>query len=69
MIIIYFCIYQGVKLSGKIAIYTGLMPFILLLILIIRGFFLPGSFSGIYYLFKPDLSKIFEASIWRAAVA
>ena len=58
LILTYICISKGVKISGKIAIYTGSLPFILLVIIIIRGFFLQGSFDGLYYLFKPDFQKL-----------
>jgi SNF family Na+-dependent transporter len=34
------------------------------MILLIRGLFLEGSSTGIAYLFKPDLSKIFDISVW-----
>ena len=54
MIICFICVSKGVKTSGKIAIYTGLLPYFLLCVLILRGIFLPGSFYGLYYLFKPD---------------
>jgi SNF family Na+-dependent transporter len=64
----YFCIAKGVKVSGKIAVYTGSLPFLILCILIIRGLFLPGSFNGLYYLLKPDFRKIFSLSIWSEAV-
>lgn len=42
-IIIYFCIAKGVKISGKIAVYTGTLPFVLLIILIFRALFLDGA--------------------------
>ena len=64
----YFCTAKGVKVSGKIAVYTGSLPFLILCILIIRGLFLPGSFNGLYYLLKPDFGKIFSLSIWSEAV-
>ena len=69
MILVYFCVQKGVKLSGKIAVYTSSLPFILLIILILRGIFLPGALNGLYYLFKPDFTRIFEPGISRAAVA
>ena len=68
MMIVYFCIAKGVKISGKIAVYTGILPFFLLLVLIIRGLFLPGALDGFFYAFKPDLKKILYPSIWCAAV-
>jgi len=68
MMIVYICIAKGVKISGKIAIYTGILPFFLLFVLILRGIFLPGALDGIFYAFKPDFKKILYPSIWCAAV-
>lgn len=50
----FICVSKGVKTSGKIAIYTGLLPYFLLCVLILRGIFLKGSLDGLYYLFKPN---------------
>ncbi len=63
MVIVYFCIAKGVKLSGKIAIYSSTAPYILLIILFLRGIFLEGAGEGLYYLFKPDFSKLFELQV------
>ncbi|CAD8144099.1 unnamed protein product [Paramecium pentaurelia] len=64
LIIVYFCIKEGVETSGKIAIVTATSPYILLVILLIRGLMLEGSIDGIYYLFKPDFVKLFNPSVW-----
>ena len=54
-------------LSGKIAVYTATSPYIFLFILMLRGLFLEGAFDGIYYLFTPDLNKLWESKIWVKA--
>ena len=54
-------------LSGKIAVYTATSPYIFLFILMPRGLFLEGAFDGIYYLFTPDLNKLWEGKIWVEA--
>ena len=63
MLVVYFCIAKGVKLSGKIAIYSSTAPFFLLIILLLRGLFLEGGLQGIYYLFIPDFSKLFNLQV------
>lgn len=68
MICVFFCIFKGIKLSGKITIYTAIAPYILLMILLIRGVFLDGAFDGLIYLLKPDLSKLFSLSVWVDAI-
>ena len=60
LLICFACIAKGVKVSGRITVYTGTLPYLFLIILILRGIFLPGALEGLYYAFKPDFSKIFE---------
>ena len=36
-------------------------------VLTFRLLFLDGAFKGIYYLFKPNLNKIFDINVWVAA--
>ena len=55
---------EGVETSGKVAIVTASAPYILLIILLIRGLTLEGASSGLYYLFKPYLVKIFDPMVW-----
>lgn len=43
---------------------TATSPYILLIILLIRGLMLEGASEGIYYLFKPDFEKLFNPSVW-----
>lgn len=49
---------NGVKQSGKIVVVTALMPYVLFIILAIRGFFLEGAIDGIRYMLIPDFSKL-----------
>ncbi len=55
------------KLSGKINYFTALFPYVVLLILGIRGWTLPGADIGINYYIKPDLAKIKEIGVWKDA--
>lgn len=55
---------EGVGTSGKIAVFTASSPYVLLVILLIRGLMLEGASEGIYYLFKPDFAKLFSPSVW-----
>jgi SNF family Na+-dependent transporter len=68
MVLVFFSIYKGIKLSGKITIYTAIAPYVLLIILLFRGIFLTGASKGLVYLFYPDTSKLFQLSVWTDAV-
>jgi NSS family neurotransmitter:Na+ symporter len=69
-LIVYYCLKDGITVSGQIAIFTAISPFAFLLIFMIRNFFLDGAIDkGLYYLFYPDFSKIFTLKIWAEAAS
>lgn len=42
----------------KVAYFTATFPYMMLLILLIRGITLPGAGKGIYYYLYPDLNRL-----------
>ncbi|KAM9325798.1 sodium- and chloride-dependent creatine transporter 1 isoform 3-T3 [Gastrophryne carolinensis] len=63
-VLVYFCVWKGVKSTGKIVYFTATFPYVVLLILLIRGAMLPGAVEGIIYYLKPDWSKLGAAQVW-----
>lgn len=63
----YFCIFRGVKLVGKIVWWTVPLPWLMLLILTVRGLTLPGSMQGLSYYLDPDFSQLARPIVWRYA--
>ena len=63
-IIVFFCIFKGIKSSGKVVYFTSVFPFVVLIILGINGWTLKGSEVGMLYFFKPDFLKLTEANVW-----
>jgi len=63
----YLCIFRGVRLVGRIVWLTVPLPWIMLLILAIRGLTLPGAGEGIAFYLNPDWSELSKPSTWRFA--
>lgn len=68
-IIIYFCIWKGPKSTGKVVYFTATFPYVVLIILLVRGVMLPGSAKGIEYFIKPKWELLLDAKVWVYAAA
>ncbi|XP_070554248.1 sodium- and chloride-dependent glycine transporter 2-like [Ptychodera flava] len=64
---VFFCLFKGIKSSGKVVYFTATFPYLCLLILLIRGVTLPGASEGIKYYMQPNWELLLNAKIWRAA--
>ncbi|XP_034743606.1 sodium- and chloride-dependent GABA transporter 3-like [Etheostoma cragini] len=66
-VICYFSIWKGVRSSGKVAYFTATFPYVMLLVLLIRGLTLPGAWDGIYFYLYPDLNRLANLQVWLEA--
>ncbi len=66
-VVMYLCIFRGVKLVGKIVWLTVPLPWIMLFILAVRGLTLPGSMKGLVYYLDPVWSELAKPATWRFA--
>ncbi|CAF1020392.1 unnamed protein product [Rotaria sp. Silwood1] len=69
--LVFICLCRGIKTSGKLRLYivyfTAVFPYVILLILGIRGWTLPGMSQGIYFYMKPDLKRLADQRVWNDA--
>ena len=66
-IIVYFCIWKGVKSSGKVVYVTAIFPYFVLIIMLVRGLTLEGAHAGLEYFFIPKWENLAKPSVWANA--
>ncbi|XP_028319877.1 sodium- and chloride-dependent GABA transporter 2-like [Gouania willdenowi] len=68
-IICYFCVWKGVKSTGKVVYFTATFPYVMLIILLIRGLSLPGALQGVVFYLLPDPARLTDPQVWMEAGA
>ena len=61
----YFCIFRGVRLVSKVVMWTVPLPWLMLLILAIRGLTLDGAVQGLEYYLEPNWDRLANPETWR----
>lgn len=54
-----------ISLYSQVVYITATFPFIMLLVLLIRGVTLPGAAEGIKFYLYPDISRLADPQVWN----
>ena len=63
----YFSSWKGLKSIGRVVWVTCLLPYVILTILLVKGFTLEGCGKGLKYLFIPDWNQLADINVWKSA--
>uniref|UniRef100_A0A5F9DW48 Solute carrier family 6 member 7 n=1 Tax=Oryctolagus cuniculus TaxID=9986 RepID=A0A5F9DW48_RABIT len=66
-VIVFLCILKGVKSSGKVVYFTATFPYLILLMLLVRGVTLPGAWKGIRFYLTPQFHHLLSSKVWIEA--
>ncbi|GFY68002.1 sodium- and chloride-dependent glycine transporter 1 [Trichonephila inaurata madagascariensis] len=66
-IVVVLSLLKGIKTSGRVVYFTATFPYVILIILFIRGVTLEGSYDGMYFYLVPDFVKLFDIQVWQDA--
>ncbi|MFH1548978.1 MAG: sodium-dependent transporter, partial [Planctomycetota bacterium] len=64
---VYFIICKGVLRVGKVVMITVPLPVLLLVLIAIKSFTLPGAWEGIKYYITPNFAALMNPQVWLAA--
>ncbi|KAF3845765.1 hypothetical protein F7725_002843 [Dissostichus mawsoni] len=62
-VVCYFCVWKGVRSTGKVVYFTAVFPYVMLAILLVRGLTLPGAWQGVVYYLYPDPSRLADLQV------
>ncbi|CAC5374384.1 Sodium- and chloride-dependent neutral and basic amino acid transporter B(0+),Sodium- and chloride-dependent taurine transporter,Sodium-dependent noradrenaline transporter,Sodium-dependent proline transporter,Sodium-and chloride-dependent glycine transporter 1,Sodium-dependent neutral amino acid transporter SLC6A17,Sodium- and chloride-dependent GABA transporter ine,Sodium- and chloride-dependent GABA transporter 3,Sodium- and chloride-dependent betaine transporter,Sodium- and chloride-dependent GABA trans len=64
---VFLCLFKGVKVLGKVMHFAAPFPYLVLLVLLIRGLTLPGAVEGIKFYIIPRWEKLADFQVWGDA--
>ncbi|XP_038630786.1 sodium- and chloride-dependent neutral and basic amino acid transporter B(0+)-like isoform X2 [Scyliorhinus canicula] len=70
-LIVWTVLTNGIKTSEKVSYFTTIVPYVILIILLLRGLTLEGAYKGIEFYIgsQSDFSKLTDAQVWKDAAA
>ncbi|XP_059819520.1 sodium-dependent proline transporter [Hypanus sabinus] len=68
-VFIFLCCLKGIRSSGKIVYITATFPYVVLIVLIIRGATLQGSLRGVQFYLSTNWKRLGSAQVWNDAAS
>ncbi|NXP76007.1 SC6A7 protein, partial [Ramphastos sulfuratus] len=68
-LLVLFCLLKDIRASGKLLYFTAAFPYLLILILLIRGATLQGALGGVHFYLSSDWSRLQSAQVWSDAAS
>ncbi|XP_062568817.1 sodium- and chloride-dependent glycine transporter 2-like [Saccostrea cucullata] len=68
-LIVFFSLKKGVKSSGKVIYFTATFPYVVLIILLVRGVTLEGYEKGLEFYLVPKFDKLTDPRVWTDAAS
>lgn len=63
------CIWKGTKTVSKVIYFTVTVPWLLLVVFVIRGITLPGAAKGLLFYLKPEMKMLLNFNLWLQAIS
>uniref|UniRef100_A0A670ZBN6 Transporter n=1 Tax=Pseudonaja textilis TaxID=8673 RepID=A0A670ZBN6_PSETE len=63
-LVVYLCILRGTEYTGKVVYVTATLPYIVLIVYLIRVLTLHGATNGLRYMFTPKLEQLANPKTW-----
>ncbi|XP_072849442.2 sodium-dependent proline transporter isoform X3 [Pogona vitticeps] len=67
--VLFLCLLKGIRSSGKVVYVTATFPYVVIVVLIIRGATLEGSLEGVCFYLSADWSRLWSARVWNDAAS
>ncbi|XP_015782061.1 sodium-dependent nutrient amino acid transporter 1 [Tetranychus urticae] len=66
--LVFLSLINGIQSLGKVAYFTAIFPYVVLIALLIASLLVDGAVDGIIYFFKPQWHRLWDPLVWYNAV-
>ncbi|CAM1329434.1 Uncharacterised protein g10017 [Pycnogonum litorale] len=66
-LVTFLCLIKGIKSSGRVVHFSATFPYVILVVLFVRGITLDGAMKGIQFYIIPDWERLYDVNVWKDA--